>query len=273
MDITAIDRWATQGASPLHRAAPASKIIGAALIVASVVIGTDPLLLAGILFAMTGACVALRLPIRFMLPLALYPALFALIFAFAASNGPVTTALIVVKAITAAFAMVVLMFTTPYPQVFSFVQRITPTIVGDALFLTYRSLFILAEKLSNLSRAVRLRAGISSRQPVRSARATTQALGALILYAFDLSQRDYDILWLRGYSGGLRVSPEKSSAAAVDALTIGSGAIALALATSFRWLPLTGYSWIPALAGSVVLGGAFLVQARNHQHSNGAHND
>jgi len=263
VDITVVDRSATLGDSLLHRAAPASKLAASGLIVATVVVTSDPLIMASVAFALVGASAMLRLPLRSMLPLALYPAIFAFIFAFAAANGPVTTALIVLKAVTAALAMVMLVFTTPYPQVFAAVQRVTPVIVGDALLLTYRSLFILAEKFSDLSRAVRLRAGVSARQPLRSARATTRALGGLLLYAFDLSQRDYDILRLRGYDGGLRVSPQRSSAPGVDAAAIGFGLAALMLAIVFRALPLPGYSWIPGLAGALALG-AGLIIGRNH---------
>lgn len=264
MDITVVDRSATLGDSPLHRAAPASKLVASGLVIAAVVVAADPLIMVSVAFALVGASAVLRLPLRSMLPLALYPALFALIFAFAATNGPVTTALIVCKAITAALAMVMLVFTTPYPQVFAAVQRVTPTIVGDALLLTYRSLFILAEKFSDLLRAVRLRAGVSAKQPLRSARATTRALGGLLLYAIDLSQRDYDVLRLRGYEGGLRVSPQRSSAPGVDAAAIGFGLAALALAIAFRALPLPGYSWVPALAGAIALGVGLFI-GRNHR--------
>jgi cobalt/nickel transport system permease protein len=254
VDVTAVDRSAVLGTSALHRADPAMKVTAAALVLAAVVVAADPLLVAGVAIALTAAAAALRLPLRQMVPLALYPALFALVFAFAAAPGPVTGALFVLKAVTAALTMVVLMFTTPYPQVFAPIQRVTPVIVGDVLLMTYRSLFILADKFADLVRAVRLRAGISTRQPVRSARATRRALGGLLLYSFDLSQREYDVLRLRGYEGRLRATPQQSTSRAADLGSLGAGAVFLALSVAFRTLPsLAGYSWLVTAAGLVAL--------------------
>jgi energy-coupling factor transporter transmembrane protein EcfT len=252
VDVTAVDTSAVLGRSALHRAAPASKIVATGLLIATVVVAGDPLLIAGIALALVGVAGMLGLPLRAMLPLALYPAVFALVFAFAAAPGPVTGALIVLKAVTAALAVVTLMFTTPYPQVFAPLQRITPVIVGDALLMTYRSLFILARKFADLARAVRLRAGLSARQPVRSAQATTRALGGLLLYSFDLSQREYDVLRLRGYEGRLRVTPQHSENLRIDAAAILFGVCCLALATVARALPSTApYTWLVGALGLV----------------------
>ncbi|MRS12862.1 MAG: hypothetical protein EG823_07295 [Actinobacteria bacterium] len=261
VDVTAVDRSAVLGDSLLHRAAPGSKLLAAGLLLAAVVSTHDPLVTAGVALSLAGAGAALRLPLRQMLPLALYPALFALVFAFAAAPGPVTGALIVLKAVAAAMVVVTLMFATPYPQVFAPLQRILPAIVGDALLMTYRSLFILAVKLADLVRAVRLRSGVSARQPVRAAKATTRALGGLLLYSFDLAQREYDILYLRGYQGRLRVGRRRSADRTADAAAIAYSALILAVALAFARFPLDlqGYSWLVAAAGAIDLAFGLLV--------------
>lgn len=264
MDVTAADRSAVLGATLLHRAAPGSKLVATGMLIAAVVSVNDPLVAAGLALSLTGAVAAVRLPLTKMLPLALYPALFALVFAFASAPGPVTGALVVLKAVTAALAAVTLMFSTPYPQVFAPIQRITPTIVGDALLMTYRSLFILAAKFGDLLRAVRLRSGISARQPLRAARATTRALGGLLLYSFDLAQREYDVLRLRGYEGGLRVTPLKSSDTSADVSALAYSAMVLAVAIAFRAIPsLSGYAWLVAAAGVLDLAAGLLIGWRS----------
>jgi cobalt/nickel transport system permease protein len=263
MDVTAVDRSAISGDTLLHRAAPASKLAAAGLLLGAVVAVNDPLVAAGVALSLTGAGAAVRLPVRQMLPLALYPALFALIFAFAAAPGPVTGALVVLKAVTAALTVVTLMFSTPYPQVFAPIQRVTPQVVGDALLMTYRSLFILAEKFADLTRAVRLRAGLSARQPIRSAKATVRALGGLLLYSLDLSQREYDILYLRGYEGGLRVSGKRSTDRAADGAAVLYAALVLTVVLAFRLVPsLGGYAWIVTIAGAVDLATGLLIGRR-----------
>ncbi|MGB4592452.1 MAG: CbiQ family ECF transporter T component [Coriobacteriia bacterium] len=245
MNVTSVDSSAVLGTSALHRVSATQKLVAVGLVLASVVTVTDVFVIAGIALSMTAAAAALRLPLRRMAPFALYPMVFAAVFAFASAPGPVTALLIVLKAVTAALAVVMLMFTTPYPQVFAPLQAVTPSLVGDALLMTYRSVFILADKFSDLARAVRLRAGLSGRHPVASARATTRALGGLLLYSFDLSQREYDILRLRGYERRLRVFAKPGTAPVTATLSIMFGAIAVLTAAVFRARPsLAGYSWI-----------------------------
>lgn len=266
MDVTAVDRSAVLGDTLLHRAAPATKLLAAALLLGAVVTVRDPLVAAGLALSLAGAAAAVGLPLRQMLPLALYPALFAAVFAFAAAPGPATGALFVLKAVTAALVAVTLMFSTPYPQVFAPIQRIVPAVVGDALLMTYRSLFILAEKFGDLLRAVRLRAGISARQPVRAARATVRALGGLLLYSFDLSQREYDILRLRGYEGRLRVSAHGSTQPSADVAALAYAVIVLAVALAFRAFAtdgLAGYSWLVTVAGALDLVTGLLIGWRH----------
>lgn len=265
MDITAVDRSATSGATALHRAAPGAKFVAFACVLAAVVISANLFVVLAIALMMLAALTALRLPARSMLPLALYPALFAALFAFASAPDALTAALIIVKAVTAALAAVMLMFTTPYPQVFALVQRVTPSLVGDTLLMTYRALFLLADKLSHLTRAVRLRSGVALNQPLRAARATSRALGGLILYSLDLSQREYDVLLLRGYEGRLKVTPQRSSSRAADVATIVAGALALFAALTWRvyWVRLNDYSWaLPALALIALAAGPLI--ARRH---------
>jgi cobalt/nickel transport system permease protein len=110
VDVTAVDRSAVLGDTLLHRAAPTSKLVATGLLLGAVVTVRDPLVAAGLALSLTGAAAAVRLPLRKMLPLALYPALFALVFAFAAAPGPVTGALVVLKAVTAALVVGVLVW-------------------------------------------------------------------------------------------------------------------------------------------------------------------
>lgn len=260
VDIARIDSSATLGDSWLHRASPITKLVAFGLLLTAVVVSWNVLVIAFVALLLVAVTVSTRVPRTMAFSLALYPALFALIFAFSAASGLMTGATIVLKALTAALAAVVLMLTTPYPQVFAPLQRVLPTIVGDALLMTYRSLFLLLEKLSNLVTAIRLRSGFSSRQPVRAARATTRALGGLLLYSIDLAQRDHDIMRVRGYEGRLRVTLPRSDNRARDtALVVVAVAVA---ATSIIWrvnaAVLNPYSWLPPLAGLLLLATAFV---------------
>jgi len=248
-----VDLSAVSGRSPLHHAAPVTKLVAFALVLAAVVVQQNVLVIAGVAFAVAALAIASRLPMRLVFGLAGYPAVFALVFAFAAAPDPLTGSLFVAKAVAAALCAVVLVCSTPYPQVFAPIQRVVPEIVGDAMLMTYRSLFLLAEKFDRIRVAVRLRSGLSGRHPIRAARATAAALGGLVLYAFDLSQREYDVMRLRGYHGRLRATLPGAAAPAFDAALLAAAAGVLGVAVVFRWsgAALTPYSWIPPTAAAV----------------------
>jgi len=265
MDIGVVDRSAVSGKSPLHGAATGAKLIAFAFVLAAVVVSTNLFVVLTVGVALLAVIAALRLPARQMLPLAAYPAVFAAVFAFAAAPDLLAAALIIAKAVTAALAAVTLMFTTPYPQVFAALQRFTPALVGDALLMTYRAIFILADKLGDLTRAVRLRSGLSKGHPVRAARATTRALGGLLLYSLDLAQREYDVLVLRGYSGRLRVAVRPSRSPVTDGTIVVTSLMLLTVAALWRvyWVSFIDYSWIPLTVAVLGLGAALVVRRRS----------
>jgi cobalt/nickel transport system permease protein len=268
-----IDTSATLGTSALHRADPVPKLVAFALVLGSVVVSTNVLLVAGIALVLLAAVVGMRLHVRSILALAAYPALFALLFAWAAAPDPLSGSLIVAKAFTAALSALALMYTTPYPQVFAPIQRVVPGVVGDALLLTYRSFFLLLQQFSELARAARLRSGVVRGHPVRSAKAMTRALGGLVLYSFDLSQRTYDVMRLRGYGRALRADVPHGRAPALDAAVLGTASVLTAAALAWRvaWPVLGPYSWIPPLAGLVLLAAAAATSiATGHRGAPGA---
>jgi len=248
MDVRAIDLSATSGRSRLHGAAATTKLSAFALVLTAIVVQQNVLLVAALALTLAALAVGSRLPLRAVFGLAAYPALFAAAFAFAAAPDVLTGALFVLRAMTAALAAILLVFVTPYPQLFAPLQRVLPEIVGDALLMTYRSLFLLADKFEHLRLAVRLRSGLSHGHPVRAARATVSALGSLVLYALDLSQREYDVLRLRGYEGGLRVTPSHATSRAFDAVLLVAAGALLVVAGVFRLggASLTPLSWLPA---------------------------
>jgi cobalt/nickel transport system permease protein len=260
VDVRVVDTSATTGHSGLHGASPVSKLVAFTLVLASIVVQDNVLVVASAGLLLVAVVVGSRLPARQMFALAAYPAVFASIFAFAAAPDVLTGVLFVLKAMTAALGAIILVFTTPYPQLFAPVQALAPEIVGDAMLMTYRSIFLLGEKFSHLQRAVRLRSGLSRGHPVLAARATATSLGGLLLYAFDLSQREYDVMRLRGYSGRLKISRARAASPAFDAALIAGAALVLVTAVLWRVgaAALGPYSWLPAAAALFALAGAFV---------------
>ena len=202
LDISAIDRFAYEGKSLLHRASPFSKVFMMAAILASVILTSDLRLVLG-LYLLGLALIALaRLPILRMMALAAYPAAFAFLFALSQMDaGWQRPLLIVVKAQAAAISLLLLLGTTSYPQVFGLASYLMPRVLSDSLLLTYRLFFILLELIDRFLRAIRLRGGLSSFRLSTNLRNIALGLGRLLVLSFERSQRLYDVMNLRGYRG------------------------------------------------------------------------
>lgn len=267
MNIGSIDRSAVGDLGWLHRVSPAAKLVAFAVALCAIVVTWNLFVAVSLLLLLAAAAASARIDVRLAFTLSAYPSLFALIFALASAPDALTGTAIVVKAVAAALAAVTIVLTTPYPQVFAPVQRVVPGIVGDALLMTYRTTFLLLGKFVHLLRAVRLRAGLRGTHPVRMARATTAALGSLLLYALDLAQRDYDVLRLRGYSGRLRVPLPRSRSRGVDAALIAAalGALAVSAVWRLQWRTLNPYSWLLPLPALVLLGVAAVVRTSDRE--------
>lgn len=263
MDIARVDSIATRGDSALHGVSPKAKLLAFALALSAVVVSSNLLVVISIGLALVAAAVAMRLPMRPMLALAAYPGLFAALFSLAAAPGILPAALIVSKAVVAALCALLLLFTTPYPQVFAPIQKLMPAVIGDALLMTYRSLFLLMERFSHVMTAARLRAGILGKDPLRSARLVTRSLAGVMIYSIDLSQRTYDVMQLRGYDGGLVVTPIRSRSPLGPTVVL-CGGLMLAL-VSLAWrlggLRFAPFAWLPVSISASLLLAASIFRA------------
>ncbi len=255
MDIAAIDYWANSNVSRIHRASALGKGATALAFVAAVVITSSPYLLASLYLILLAGVFASRLPASRLVALAAYPTVFALLFAASQWNGNFTgPAVLLLKAFTAAQAMVLLITTTPYPDVFSAVARVVPGPVSDGLFLTYRSFFLLLREMGRAATALRLRGGLRPGSHVSNAANLARALGTLLVRALDLSERLYAVLRVRGYRGRLETGARWRTVTKTDALPLGAGAVALTLAVFARVFP---GDW-SAVNGFVLVGAALL---------------
>ena len=206
MQLTDIDRSATLlPGSWLHRLPAAVKLLGLIAVVAVALLSWKLWVLGALACMLIVLGLSAHLPTRLFLGLSAYPLIFSLLLVVTLRPGWAVSALLLLKAFCTAACAVCLILTTPYPQIFAATRRVLPQLLNDALLMTYRSLFILAATLSNLLRALRLRGGLTWRHPLTLLRSLGDLFGVLILTALDLSERDYEILDLRGYDGRLRI--------------------------------------------------------------------
>jgi len=204
MDISRIDYWAATGTSQLHRSSTPSKIAATALAISSVVVSNDLFVLAALYALVMLSVRAAGLPVLKVFGLSVFPALFAALFALSqARAGWALPATIILKAVTAASSMLLLVSTTPFNEVLAFMGRLLPRVVKDGLFMTYRSFFILLNMMDHFIDALKLRGGLRARGSFNNARHVAAGVGMLFIRAYDKSQRLYDVMTIRGYSGSL----------------------------------------------------------------------
>jgi cobalt/nickel transport system permease protein len=202
MDVAIIDYYAIHGTSFLHKAKAPWKILFTALVIASIILTNDLYILLGIYLTLTSLAIWTKLPVQKIITIAAYPAIFALIFAFLIWNGSwIKAAVIILKALSAALTMVLLIVTTPYPDVFNVVRPIMPRVIAEGFVVTYRSIFILLELTDELIKALRVRGGISRRKYISNIKNFSLGIGLLLVKGFDFSEKFYGMMNVRGYGG------------------------------------------------------------------------
>lgn len=207
MKITTIDRIATSDASFLHRMDVRLKLGLVVAVIATTVLVWNPFVLGAVFLLLLGITVLAKLPLKIVLSLASYSMLFTLIFTLSTQAGWPVGSAIVLKGLCGALASVILVMTTTYPLIFALTAKFLPRLLNDALFLTYRTIFLLADTLSDLMRALHLRGALDWRRPIVTLKMLGAALGNLVLFALSLAEKDYDILRMRGYEGRIIVTP------------------------------------------------------------------
>ena len=235
MDIGIIDYFANSGKSLLHRASPLYKIISTVFVLSSIVITNDFIVLLSIYLMLASLVILTRLPFLKIISIAAYPAIFAVLFAISSRNEDwIIPATIILKALCAALAMVILIVTTPYPRVFSSISPFLPRVILEGLYLTYRSLFILLELMGNLLRALRIRGGLSPKRYIKNISNFASGIGLLLIRGFDLSERLYGVMQVRGYSGKIADEEGKRKLSQKDIFPIAVGLFILSVSLGAR---------------------------------------
>jgi cobalt/nickel transport system permease protein len=207
IQLSYLDYLAVEGKSFLHRLSAGWKIIGLLLALAGIVILRNIsglLFLYGLLLILFFAC---RLPLR-IFSLTLYPLIFAILFIFVSGFQIHFILFVFLKVLSGSTGVVLLLGTTPYPSIFVALDKFLPSIFVTALFLTYRSIFILLKVLEETQHALYLRGGIQWRHPWRSLNNISNVFGHLIIKGIDASEKMYESMVLRGFKNKIHYRGE-----------------------------------------------------------------
>lgn len=203
IDVARIDYWATNGSGPFHRASTLSKVLFLIAVVAAVVVTRDPALLAVVYCVLIVVAAASGLPWVNIGFLSLYAAIFAVLYALSLRGGLIIFTLLLLKAVTPAYAVGIVITSTPYPRIFSFLGTFLPEILASGLFMTYRTLFILLDMMDNFGTAIRMRGGFSPGNIVKNGSNIAKGIGALLVKAVERTSHLYAVMAVRGYHGSM----------------------------------------------------------------------
>jgi cobalt/nickel transport system permease protein len=207
IQLSYLDYLAVEGKSWLHHLSPKLKIIGMVLVLLGIVTLRNLsglILLYGILLTLFFIS---RIPLR-IFSLTLYPLIFAILFIFISGFQILFILLIFLKVLCGSTGVVLLLATTPYPSIFRVLGRVLPSLFVTALFLTYRSIFILLNVFEETQHALYLRGGFQWRHPWRSLNNISNAFGHLIIKGIDASERMYESMVLRGFKNKIHYRGE-----------------------------------------------------------------
>ncbi len=194
IQLSYLDYVAVERRSFLHRLSTKLKIIGMVLVLSGIVMLRDLpglLLLYGVLLALFFIT---RVPIK-IFSLTFYPLIFAILFIFMSGFQIHFILLIFLKVLCGSTGVVLLLATTPYPSIFSVLGRVLPSSFVTALFLTYRSIFILLNILEETQHALYFRGGFQWRSLIN----ISNAFGHLIIKGIDASEKMYESMVFRGF--------------------------------------------------------------------------
>ena len=200
IQLSYLDYLAVEGKSFLHRLSPKLKIIGMIFVLFAIVTVRNLPGLFLLYIFLLGLYSIARVPIR-IFPLTLYPLIFAVLFIFISPFQIRFILLVFLKVLCGSTGVVLLLATTPYPSIFSVLGRVLPSTFVMALFLTYRSVFILLTVLEETQHALYLRGGVQWKHPWRSLTNISNAFGHLIIKGIDASEKMYESMVLRGFKG------------------------------------------------------------------------
>jgi cobalt/nickel transport system permease protein len=205
MKISDLDYYSTFGNTFLHKIPVKYKLIALAAILIIVLSFNSLYLYTPIYVLLISSLLFSGIPRRKSLIASFYPLIFTAIFIFSYENLSLSAAFtLVLRVLCISTSLIILIFTTPYIQVFKVLSGFLPDIMVNILFNTYRSLFIISNTLDNLLTTVRLRGKLSIKRPILALKTIGNLVGFFVIKSIETSEKMYDGIKLRGYLDNFR---------------------------------------------------------------------
>lgn len=202
MNLIFIDYLANKKNTFLHRLTAVQKLVGLLFVFLVILFSPSweyPFI---VYIALLLLIFSVKFPLQKIFPLTLYPLVFTVILLLSYQDLTIPLLLhFVFRVLLASTSVILFLITTPFPEVFSFLSKFTPTVIVSAFFLTYRSIFILNTVFSDLQTGLYLRGGLQAKNPFRKLQNIGVILGQVFILALEKSERLSASLYVRGWRG------------------------------------------------------------------------
>ncbi len=230
MHHVVLDRWGC-GSSPVHRRDPRAKILAALIfLVALATAHHSYLAVSAVYFAVLVASILVAgLPPGALLQRAALVLPFSLVFAAmsVAAGDPTRAISLVVKSYLSALVVLVLVSTTPLPQLLRGLERMAvPRFLLLVVQFLYRYLFVISEEAQHMRAAAVAKAG-SMRRVISGRRhfgAAAGAAGVLFARSYARAEQIHLAMLARGFAGHFRPLAKSSFRKLDAAFLIGATA-------------------------------------------------
>lgn len=193
--IYLIDYYANKKEGFFQKSSVYFKVSFFLLLILSIVFSRTLSFLVLVLFFIYSLSFLIKLPTLKIFKWALYPTFFSLIFAISqwgVGNLPYQT---ILRAFSSASVALFFSFITPSHQTFGLISKISP-FLGTILFLTYRYLFVLFDKIENKVISLKKRGGNN-----KKLKTISLLVAFFIVDLINRSERIYQVLKIRGFRG------------------------------------------------------------------------
>ncbi len=229
MKLALIDHFAYVGDSVLHRLPTGYKLLAAVFLLAAAISADHVVPVLLLYMALLALAHTSRCPLRILFLVSLYPTMFVLLVTWSGGLELATTSvLLLLRTLSSTLVAVLLIATTPYPELIAVGGRWLPPLLRQSLLLCYRALFLMLSLLDDIRTALRL----------RGSRNLPAAMALFIVRGFDLAEEQYSVMRLRGVDGGaLAYNPRQrgTSLAGWLAVAVAAAALAATLAINVLW--------------------------------------
>jgi cobalt/nickel transport system permease protein len=201
-----IERW-SRGDSPIHKRHAAARILAILAVLVSIATLKSAATLAYFLYfaLLVLAVMAARLPLTAVLRMAATVLPFALCFALASAlaGDLALAARLVIRAYLSAFAVLLLVATTPIPDLLAGLEWLrAPRFLTQVMQFLYRYLIVLMEEAGAMRQASAARAGSLRTLQFRQA---AGAAGVLFARSYARAESIHRAMLARGFEGRLPV--------------------------------------------------------------------